>query len=230
MNKSCGVWFCHAQYGSANTYRSLRLFLYLSGRKTHSLCHMWSSLPFLSGILEVQKWSLSPSFLPSCPVSSQLFNILSFFPQASQNMSCFSLVRIPQYPLPNVRIPCGRTRSYLVSLYFFPSWTFLRCLNAYSFFLSCAVFRSRTQIFFVYPTINCFERRHFHAARCVGYLFGRPCLGQLFVYVIQYFLFPKHPAATVTVAQTDLLCVNFVSQLYFTTDLYELLFSSQLLT
>ena len=67
------------------------------------------------------------------------------------------------------------------------------------------VLKGGTQILLVYPTINCLERRHLHPARRFGDLLGRPRLLQLFVYVIQYLLFPKHPAVAVAVAQVALL-------------------------
>src|SRR5699024_4311677 len=90
-------------------------------------------------------------------------------------------------------------------------YTFSRCKSSSvaqtftGFSFPSQVFKGRTQVSFVYPTINCFERRHFHPARRFSDLFGRPCLRQLFVYVIQYFLFPKHPAVAVTAAQVTLL-------------------------
>src|SRR5699024_9673010 len=66
-------------------------------------------------------------------------------------------------------------------------------------------FKRGTKVSFVYPTINCFKRRHLHPARRIGYLFGRPCLRQLLVYVIQYLLSPEHPAVAVTVAKIAFL-------------------------
>ena len=69
------------------------------------------------------------------------------------------------------------------------------------------VFKGGTKIPFVYPTINCFERRHLHPARRFGDLFGRPCLRQFLVYVIQYLLLPEHSPVPVTVPKIAfLLC------------------------
>ena len=118
-----------------STYHSVGLSLSLSNRQTRSLCHRWLSLPLLWETRKARLWSLWPSSLPFCPVSWSQYNISSFSPPKSQNMSCFSLVPIPQCLLPSARIPCGCTRSYPVCGYFSPSWTFLRCLNACGFSL-----------------------------------------------------------------------------------------------